>query len=677
MVRSRKGSQALIAALRRNERIQRVSFKLGIFVCLAIFALSSCSTSSSNNPPLATGPSKAELYKKRLADPSTEYQMVGSMKIPIPKNPGPFKLVEIENADHSKTECWEARGELGEFGGNITACSFGGGPKTFNNWAASDVESHGLTLLIWEPLVITDPWTGKPIPRLAKKLEVSPDGLTYTITLRKGLRWSDGKPITADDVFFTFDTLVAHGWGNSSARDTLSVGGKFPKVEKVDDLTCKFTTAKPFAPFLSGLTSIAIAPKHVVEPITKKPMNQFQTFWDINCDPKEVVSSGPFKLERYVPGQRVELERNPDYAMVDKKGRRLPYLNKFILAIVPDQTTEILKFYGKEIDFLDTRQVRGFDAALMKQREASGGFTMHNLGADDGTMFLMFNMNRRKDPKTGKFYIDPIKQKWFNDTKFREAISHSISRRRIVDNVLRGVGMPLYTAETPANIYFNKNLKEYPQDLEYSAKLLKEAGYVLKNGVLRDSEGHKIEFTLNTNSGNSMRDAICVMVAQDLKSLGIKVNYQPIEFNILINKTENSLDWEAIVMGLSGDRLEPYGGANVWKSDGRLHMFDQRLPDDKGVVHADDARDWEKEIDALFEQGATTLDEAELHKIWDKFQVIAYDQNPFIYLYCPLIITSMYDYIGNYKPTPWCIVYTPKGSLHNIEEIYRKGGFKD
>ncbi|MBX9570126.1 MAG: ABC transporter substrate-binding protein [Candidatus Obscuribacterales bacterium] len=643
-------------------------------VAAMLFSLSACIT---------TVPPKKLLAERNSVPPTehkaggqalfTDFQVVGDMRVPIPANPGPFKLVEIENEDHSKTECWEARGDLGEFGGNITLTGFGGGPKTYNNWQASDVESHGLSLLLWDALVFPDPWTGEPTPKLAKTVTQSPDGLSYTITLRKGLKWSDGKPITADDVYFTFTELIAKGFGNSSSRDTLSVNGKFPKVEKVDELSCKFTTAQPFAPFLSSLYSIAIAPKHAMEPITKRPMKEFSAFWDINCDPKSMVTSGPFKVERYVPGQRIELERNPNYHMVDKRGRRLPYLDEFTYAICPDQTTEILKFYGREIDLLDIRHVRGFDAALMHQRADAEGFKMYNLGADDGTMFLMFNLCMRKDPKTGKSYVNPIKQKWFNNRNFRQAVSHAISRKRIVDNVLRGVGMPLYTSETPASIFFNKDLKPFPQDLKYSSQLLREGGFVFKDEKLFDAEGHRVEFTLNTNSGNMLRDAVCVMIAQDLKELGMKVNYQPIEFNILIDKVETSLDWDAIVMGLSGDRFEPYGGANVWKSDGRLHMFDQRLPDEKGTVHADDARPWEKEIDRLFDQGATTIDQKERHKIFNRFQEIAYEEAPFIYLYCPLLITAMYDYIGNYKPTPWCIIYTPKGSLHNIEEIYRKG----
>lgn len=589
-------------------------------------------------------------------------------------NPGPFKLVTLgldpAEKNRKEAEYWVARGQPGQSGGVMTVSSFGGGPKTFNFWAHEDAESAGIGLLMFERLVEVDAWTGKMVPRLAKSIKTNKDHTEYDITLRKGLRWSDGKPITADDVLFTFDTVIRRGFGSTSTRDTLTVYGKYPSITKVDDLTVRFKTTRPFAPFLTCLANAPIAPKHVIEPITRRPMDEFHGFWSVNVDPKTLVVSGPFKLSRYVPAQRIELLRNPYYAMVDKLGRRLPYLDKFIIAIVPDQNTQILKFYGNELDFLDIKTVRGFDAALMKQREKSGNFTMYNLGPDDGTVFLMFNMCRRKDPKTNKFYVNPIKQKWFNDPHFRQAVSHAINRKRLVDNILRGVGLSLYTAESPAALYHNPNLKPFPQDLKYSAELLSRGGFTKKDGRLYDRDGHKVEFTLTTNAGNTARDATCIMLVNDLKQLGMKVNYQPIDFNILVDKTAHSLDWEAVVMGLTGDKIEPYNGANVWKSDGRLHMFDQRIPDDTGKTVVTDARDWEREIDRCFDQGATTFDEKERHKYFDRFQEIAYEQQPYIYLYCILDISAARNTIGNYLPTPIGISYNPKGSFHNLEEIY-------
>lgn len=580
-------------------------------------------------------------------------------------------------APAATTEFWQARGELGQYGGTLTVSTFGSGPKTFNYWASDDAESGGIGLLLNEPLVDMDPWKGEFYPRLAKSFTISPDKKTYTFVLRKGLQWSDGQPVTADDVIFTFNTLLRKGFANPSLRDPLSVGGIMPDVEKVDDLTVKFTTRRPLAPFLEGLRSVPVAPQHALAETVKKSRTEFTRVWDINDDPHKIVGCGPFMVDRYLPGQRVELVRNPHYAMVDKSHRRLPYLSRFNLAIVPDQNTELLKFYANEMDFLDVKAVRGVDAALMKQRERSGNcdFKMYNLGADDGTVFLMFNMNRRKNPKTGKFYVDPIKQKWFNNVYFRQAVSHAIDRRRIVDNILRGVGLPLYSPETPSSLFYDKDLVEYPQDLNLAAELLKKGGFHLdSNGQLLDSDNHRVEFTLQTNAGNSTREGCCVMIVDVLKQLGMKVNFQPIDFNVMIDKTAQSCDWESIFMALTGDRFEPYSGANIWKSNGRLHMFDQRLPDPDGTTHVHDARDWELEIDKAFEDGATTFDTAKRHECFNRYQKILYDRVPFIYVYTVLDLSAMKNRIGNYNPTPIGIYYLPKGTLHNIEEIYVKQG---
>ncbi|CAN5496121.1 ABC transporter substrate-binding protein [soil metagenome] len=612
-----------------------------------------------------------------IPTPTVEAAMSHIAKTPQPR---PFKLIRasastadkvIPEVDHQPiAEFWQARGEPGEFGGTFTVGAFGQGPKTFNKWQAADVESDGICQLMYEDLLAPDPWTGQYYPKLAKSFSISADKKEITFVLRKGLKWSDGHPLTADDVVFTFDTIVRKGYGNSSYRDVLSVHGKFPDVIKIDDLTVKFRTTVPFAPILNGLR-VAIAPKHILEKLTKKPVAEFGKFWDVNTDLSTLVVSGPFKVSRYLPAQRVELTRNPNYSMVDSLGRRLPYLNRFDVSIVPDQPTEILKFYGNETDFLDIRAVRGSDAATMKKRETEGGFKMYNLGPDDGTMFIMFNMNRRKNPK-GKYYVDPIKQKWFESRSFRQAVSHAINRKQIISNVLRGVGLPLYTAESPASIYVDKNLGGYAQDLVLAADLLATDGFVKKGEWLYDKDGHQVEFTLNTNAGNTTRDAVCVMVVNELKKLGIKANYQPIDFNILIDKVETSLDWQAVVMGLTGDKLEPYNGANIWKSNGRLHMFNQRLPAPDGSIPVTDARDFEIFIDQCFDKGATTFDPAERRKLFDAYQEVAYDELPFIYLYSTLDITAMKNKVGNYMPTPLGIWYTPKGSLHNIEEIYIK-----
>lgn len=645
----------------------------------AALLLSSCV--SMTPPPAAETVAAA----KSNIDPSE--RMLADVEHDLHPPSRPYKLVELPSAITSDaqnnaalksqksketTEFWQARGETGQFGGSLRTCTFGGGPKTFNFWASDDAVSGGCGQLLGEGLVELDPWTGKYYPRLAKSFSVSPDCKTYTFTLRKGLQWSDGKQLNADDVVFTLKDLVRDGWANASYRDTLSINGHFPDVQKIDDLTVKITMQQPFAPFINGLVGLPIAPKHAMEYMRKKPRASFAGFWDINSNVKEIVGCGPFTVNRYVPGQRVEFIRNPYYAFVDQEGRRLPYLNQLDLLIVPDLNTEVLKFYGDEVDFLDNGSVRGSDAAIMKQREQSGGFKLHNLGASDTTTFLVFNMNRRKNPKTGKYYVDPVKQNWFNNKLFRQAVSHATDRRRLIDNIMRGVGLPLYGPESPGGLFYDKSLQQYPQDLALARRLLKQGGFVFKGDKLYDSTGHRVEFTLYTNAGNSNREGACVMLSNDLGKLGIKVNFQPIDFNVMIDKVSSSLDWDAVVMSLTTVKVEPYGGSNVWKSEGRLHLFDQRLPEKDGTVHVTDARQWEKEIDKLFNEGGTTLDTKKRREIFSRYQQIVYDECPMIFLFTAMSLTSMKNSIGNYNPTPLGIAWLPKGSLHNIEEIYVK-----
>ncbi len=644
--------------LNHNQRL-----RLGSLLCLCL-SLSGC------------GIQLNELFlTTRISQNQSVREIAGKVKsveetIAKPPYPGDFQL-RTQGDGTKLEELWQARGEVGQFGGTFCTAVFGTGPKTFNCWDSRDVESAGIGELTYESLIGIDPWTAKVYPRLARSIDYGQNGKEYTVHLRRGLRWSDGAPLTADDVIFTYNTIIKNGFGNTSSRDVMLVNGKFPEVTKVDDLTVRIRTTVPFAPLLTRL-GFPIAPKHAMEQITKAKVDQFHSFWDVNCDPSKIVTSGPFKITRYVPGQRVEFERNPHYSMVDKLGRRLPYLDKFIYSIVPDQNTILLKFYASEIDFLDVRSIRGSDASLIKQRENQGNFKLYNLGPDDGCVFFILNMARRKDPKTGKFFVPPPYQEWFNNKFFRMAISHAVDRKRIVDNILHGVGFQLFTAESPAAVYFNKSLKPYSRDLALSETFLAQGGFTKRGDRLYDKQGNPVEFTLNTNAGNSARDGVCIMIQNDLKQLGIKVNYQAIDFNILIDKTSNSLDWQAIVMGLSGDRLEPNDGANVWRSDGRLHLFDQRLPNGKGNIIASDARDWEKEIDHCFEAGATTLDTSQRRRCYDRFQQIVYDEVPYIYLYNMLLLTAMKNWIGNYMPTPLGIGSTPRGSLHNLEEIYVK-----
>ena len=565
--------------------------------------------------------------------------------------PAKEKNVTINCVDYLQSQA-----PVGYFGGELIISTIGEGPKTFNPCNTKDSTSSSMAGLMYDGLVTTNPRTGEVEPQLAKSFTV--DGNDYLIHLRRGIQWTDGKPITADDVMYTYNEVVFRGLGNPSVMDAMKVDGKLPELVKIDDYTVKFTTPQPFAPFLR-LLSYPIVPKHYFKPYSDRGESVFNAFLSPNTPPEEIVSSGAFKLKEYVAAQRVVFVRNPNYYKINLKDEKLPYLDKVVYMIVGDTNNEILKFEAKEIDVLS---LRGSNVARYKIREPQSDYIIYNLGPDTGTLFLVLNLNNRKD-KNCKPYVNPVKASWFASRDFRAAIDWAIDRKNMVQNIASGVAEPLYTAESLNSIYLNKYIKGHPKDKAVAQKSLKKAGFYYKNGRLYDKNSNRVEFDLYTNAGVLEREALGVMIKQDLEDLGMKVNFKPLEFNSLVNKLTNTHDWDMAIMGLTGSPLEPHDGKNVWTSSGSLHMFNQRP---QGYC-IDDRLSWEKELDEIFREGALKLTFEERKPLYDRYQTIIYDQKPIIYLYSPIRITAIRKKFKNLYPTAL------SGLIYNLDEIYVDG----
>lgn len=569
---------------------------------------------------------------------------------PIQKN------VTVNGVDYLQSQV-----SVGVFGGTFVTSTIGEGPKTFNPFNSKDNISSQMSEIMYDGLVTTNPVTGETIPKLAKSFSIN--GKDYIVNLRHGITWSDGKPITADDVVFTWNKIIFGGYGNTSTRDSVIIDGKLPTVTKIDDYTVKFTTPEPFAPFLRML-STPIAPKHIFEPAVNRGKPYFDGFLSTNTDPKEFVTSGAFKIKEYVPAQRVVFEKNPNYYIINKEGQKLPYLEKLVYLIVGDINNQVLKFEGGELDEIS---LQGANVARFKEMEKHSDFTVYNIGPDTGTMYLSMNMNNRRDEK-GKYYVDPKKQVWFQDKNFRQAVDYAIDRKNMVFNIANGLGYPLFTPETLNSIFLNKDLKPYDKNLTKSRELLQKSGFYWdKAGHLIDRFGNHVEFDLYTNAGNTEREAIGVMVKQDLEDLGMKVNFKPIEFNSLVNRLMATLDWDMVIMGFTGSPLEPNGGKNVWLSDGTLHIFNQRLEKDMNSPRYD----FEKRLDYLYTQGALATKFEDRKKYYDEYQAIVYDEKPLIYIYSPIRIVALRNKFKNIYPT------SLGGVTHNIEEIFTEREVKD
>lgn len=581
-----------------------------------------------------------------------------------PDYPGPFQTEERHGEEFRV-----ARGKVGRYGGTFYSSSIGEGPKTFNPWVSTDATSGQVGGMLVSGLVDIDAYNGQVVPALAKSVEVKPDNLTYIVTLRKGLVWSDGQPITAHDVEFTWNTIIKNGYGNPSTRDNTLVAGQFPSVRVLDPLTLEFKTPKPFAPFKSRLGA-PIAPAHIFEPlIVKGGHDAFDASWgtsDAAGHPEKFISSGMWLLDHYdQSGDRVIFKRNPRYYMIDKAGHPLPYLDRYVISYVRNQNNEELQFEQGKIDAYG---VPGKFVERVRKLK-SPDFKMVNLGPSNAKTFLVFNLNTRSNSDTKRPLVDPVKSKWFTNTAFRQAIDWTINRDDMVRNILKGVGQPSFAAESPASPFLNKAVAAgHPQDLNKAKALLKQAGFHYDaSGQLLDAAGHPVEFTLYTNTGNDDREATGVSIKQDLSQIGIKVNFKPMDFNVLVGKLENG-DWEAAIMGLTGGNpAEPHDGANVWKSGSAVHMFNQRNVSGGKTPDLSDRFPWEKELDDLFERGAGTLDFNERKKIYEQYQAVVAEQQPFIYLYAPYSILAVKTRIQNFDPTPL-------EAFHNMEEIWIQEG---
>ncbi|MGQ0570683.1 MAG: ABC transporter substrate-binding protein [Armatimonadota bacterium] len=535
--------------------------------------------------------------------------------------------------------------DVGRFGGTFVVASISD-PRTFNPIVSQ--ESSSPVALLFEALAETHRATTEVESSLAESWTVSKDGRTWLFKLRKGVQWSDGRPFTADDVIFTFDAAFTQGV-QSSLPDVLTIAGKRIGYKKIDDMTVEFKTDQPFGPFLRTI-QVQIVPKHKLEAALKQGAAEFNKTWGVNTNPRELVGTGPFVMHSYVPGQRVLFVRNSKYWKVDKKGQRLPYLARFVIEIVSNQDAARLRFLAKEID---SYAPRPREYAELRNQQQAGNFTIFDGPPAFGGEFIVFNQNPAG--------VRAPKLAWFQSVKFRQAVSHAVDRDAIVRQVYAGRATPRFSPESPANkFFFNPNTRKYPYDLGRAETLLREAGFAKGgDGLLRDSAGNIVEFTIATNAGNQDREAIGNLVRQDFTKLGMRVTFAPEAFNTLVGKLVGSFQWEAIILGLTGT-LDPHNGQNVWKSSGSLHMWwpKQEKP----------ATDWEADIDRIFDQAATTVDQSKRKQLYSRFQEIIAEQVPMVYFASTLTQPAFRNTLANFSPAPL--------AFYDIETIYYRTPYR-
>ncbi len=574
---------------------------------------------------------------------------VSTIALPAKGHPQPQQA-------NAKEELLTLPGEIGRSGRRLVI-SLRSEPKTLNPLTAADTPSREVIGAMQADLVHINRATQLTEPALAKSWKISADGLQYTLILRQDLRFSDGHPLDADDVLFTFRVYLDENV-HATQRDLLIVGGKPITVRKVDSQTLIFQFAKPYGVEERVFDGLAILPRHLLEkPYREGELGQL---WTTSTPPNEWAGLGPFRLKEYVAGQKLVLERNPYYWKSDTKGNRLPYLDELVFLFVPSADAQVLRFQSGETDIITRLSAENFSVLSRQQRN----YTMADAGPGLEYNFLFFNLNDLGEKSSADL---SRKQKWFRDVKFRQAISAAVDRDAIVRLVYQGRGAALWGPVTPGNRrWLNPAIPHPARSLDNARTLLKQAGFSwssASNGepTLIDPDGKPVEFSILTSSSNADRTKMATLIQDDLKQLGMHVQVVPLEFRSLIDRVTQTKEYDACLLGLASFDADPNSDLNVWLSSGGTHLWNPS--------QSHPSTPWETEIDRLMEQQLSTPGYEQRKKLYDRVQEILAENQPMIFLASPDILVGAKNSIGNIHPA----VVEPY-VLWNVEQFYFRNG---
>jgi peptide/nickel transport system substrate-binding protein len=498
-------------------------------------------------------------------------------------------------------------------------------PKTFNPLLAEEDASETVRYLTGGVLMRLNRWTQDLEPELATSWKVGEGGKTIAFKLRSGLSFSDGTPFTANDVAFTIQQMMEPNLHSPTGDAFRSGGGKVQtKVLGPDRIVVTFP-----AP-VTGLDKL---------------FDQV-AIMSASSPKKEMAVLGPFSVADYKAGNYVLLEKNPNYWRHDAAGKQLPYIQTVRLDIQSNRDNEMLRLVRGEIDFINSLDAEYYDK-LMQQNPALA----HDSGVSLDSEQMWFNQVPTSP-------LPDYKKAWFRSTSFRRAISEAINREDLARVAFRGHARPAVGPMSPANkFWFDSKLQPHPFDQKSSLARLSQDGFRMQDGVLKDRDGHAVEFSIITNAGNKYRERMAAMIQQDLSGIGVKLNVVTLDFPSLIERITRSFDYEACLLGLINNDLDPNSSQmNVWLSSGENHQWNpsQKTP----------ATPWEAEIDKLMHEQATSLDPRKRKAAFDRVQEIAWEQEPFIYLVNRNALSAVSTNARNVHP----VVLRPQ-VYWNIDEI--------
>ncbi|MBX0356034.1 ABC transporter substrate-binding protein [Bacillus toyonensis] len=462
-----------------------------------------------------------------------------------------------------------------------------------------------VTSVIFASLVSTDK-QGKPIPELAEKWDVSSDQLTYTFHLRKDLKFSDGSPLTADDVAFTLTLLHDKAYeGEIDISQYAVKGGKEYKegkatsiegIQVVDPQTIKITTEKVNSQAIFVLGGTVLSKAYYGKDY--KQNTSLDYLKELYGKP---IAAGPYKFEKYIPGQEVRFVANENYYA----GK--PKIPNFIYKITSGDT-KLQLFQTGEVDYTGL----GTGDEILEQAK---GLEFANIQIETAASFSYIYMNNNKP--------------YLKDKKVRQALIYGLDRKKYVDTALKGYGTVANVPIHPTSwAYTEEGVNKYEYDKEKAKKLLDEAGWKVGSDGVREKDGQKLKLSYFGPSSAKDSDLLIPIAKENYKEIGVEFNPEFMDFNTMLSKVnKGDYDLASVSTPITSDPSETAGEYLSGVNDKSL-----------GYKNA--------KVDELIKKGIETVDIEKRKPIYKELYKELSDDPPVILLNYRRTITG---YNGNIK----------------------------
>jgi peptide/nickel transport system substrate-binding protein len=536
--------------------------------------------------------------------------------------------------------------EVATRGGTLTA-SLRSEPRTFNRLIDANFPTDLFSVLTGAKLIRVNRATGAVEPSLAERWTVSPDNLTYTLTLSDGVTWSDGTPLTSADVLFTFQA-VYHPKVQSVLDSALRINGQPLGVTAPDARTVVITFPGTYGPGIALLDHLPVLPTHKLQ--SALDAGTFRQALAVTTPPSELAVAGPFVLRSYLPGQRFVFDRNPRYWKKDVAGIQLPYVDQIVLEVVADQNAELVRLQAGQID-MPQQPIRPEDVATLQPLVDQGRIRILDLGVGTDPDLFFFNLRSTNWERDRR-------REWILTKEFRKAISHAVDREAYANTVYLGAGVPIWGPITPGNKeWFSPNVMRYGHSIDRAREILAGLGLANRDADewLEDKNNTEARFTVLTFRGNSALERGTAVLRDALKAVGVAVDVVPLEAGTVVQRMFKG-DFESIMFGLTSSSFDPSMNPDFWLSSGSAHVWNigQKVP----------ATAWEKEIDDLMKAMTAETDPGERRRLFNLIQGIFAENLPVIYFVAPRFHYAVSSRLGNLEPA----INRPQ-LLWNVEKI--------